>query len=156
MIVFRWLIRQVDSLVGTVLAASLGIAASQILAFMQQYQQRLGGHLAEALLNLRQIQNGTAYKDVSASARERLVATATDRVVELEAARDAIDNAGPFSKPFVFFTHLDPGIAGGTLRSYQPALPLDVTSLAYAALGMIIAWLIYNAIKSPARLFRRR
>ncbi len=152
----RWLIKQIDSLVGTVLAATLGIAASQALAFMQQYQQRLGGHLAEARLNLRQIRDGTALQDVSAGTREQLAAVATERIGELEAARDAIDAAGPFAKPFLFFTHVDWDIARGTLQSFQPAVPLDVTSLAYAALGMIIAWLIYNAIKSPARMFHRR
>lgn len=143
----RWLLRQIDSLIGVAIAAIAGLAASQLLAFIQQYQQRLGGHLAEARLNLqRALESGAA-------GRREVAQVAADRVAELEAADRAIRDAGVFSKPIAFLQHLDGSIAGGAFEAFQPALPLDATSLAYGGVGILLAWAVYHGIKAP---FRRR
>lgn len=142
-----WILRQIDSLIGVAIAAIAGLAASQLLAFIQQYQQRLGGHLDEARLNLqRALETGGA-------GRQEIARAAADRVAELEAADQAIRAAGVFSKPIAFLQHLDGTIADGTLQTFQPALPLDPTSLAYGGAGIVLAWILYNGIKAP---FRRR
>jgi len=39
------------------------------------------------------------------------------------------------------------------MSAFQPALPLDASSLLYGIAGIFIGWLIYGAIKTP---FMRR
>ena len=142
-----WILRQIDSLIGATVAAVAGLAASQLLTFIQQYQQRLGGHLAEARLNLqRMLETGGA-------GRQDLARAAAERGADLEAADRAMRDAGVVSKPVAFFRHVDGAIADGTLQTFQPALPLDPTSLAYGGVGIVLAWIAYNAIKAP---FRKR
>lgn len=142
-----WILRQIDSLIGATVAAVAGLAASQLLTFIQQYQQRLGGHLAEARLNLQRV------LETGGAGRQDLARAAAERVADLEAAENAIRDAGVFSKPVAFFRHVDGAIADGTLQTFQPALPLDPTSLAYGGVGIVLAWIAYNAIKAP---FRKR
>ena len=107
----RWLFRKLDSLVAAMFAALGGIAASQFLAFLQQYRQRLGGRLEEAEANYLLIRDGTLYRAVDESTRAQLAEAAQARVEVLATAYDAIDAADPFAKPFVFLRHIDGEIA---------------------------------------------
>jgi hypothetical protein len=135
--------RRIDRLIAAGLAVLAGGAGSQLLAFVQQYQQRLGGHLDEAGLFQQRI-----LALAGGDGGERLVAAAAARVAELQWAADAIAGAGPFAKPFVVLGHLDRAIAAGTLSDFQPALPLDPASLGYTAGGAAVALIAYGALRS--------
>ncbi|MBT7756209.1 MAG: DUF2937 family protein [Rhodospirillaceae bacterium] len=138
-------------------AAVTGLAALQLLAFIHAYQQRLGGHLDEARRGLETLINGTGRMAAEeASLRDRFAAVARDRVDGLTAAQDAIDNAGSFEKPFIFFTHLDVEIALATAKSFIPAIPLDGPSLIFGGIGIVLGWIMWGMIKAPAALFRRK
>jgi len=146
-----------DSLAGTVIAVVSGLTSLQLPAFIQAYLQRLGGHLDEARLGLAAIKAGQVGKVAAEPAlRERLLASAQERVDYLEAAQSAISHAGSFGQPFAFFTHLDNDIALATAQSFTPALPLDAPSLIFAILGILLGWLVWGTIKAPARLLRGR
>lgn len=134
----RRLGRRMDTLIAVALAALAGGAGSQSLTFVQQYQQRLGGHLDEARLFQQSI-----LALAGGDGRERLVETAAARVAELQRAVDAIAGAGPFAKPFVVLGHLDRAIAAGTLKDFQPALALDPASLGYTAAGAALVGIAY-------------
>lgn len=152
----RWLLRKVDALCGTIIAAVAGLAASQSLAFIQQYVQRLGGHLDEAKLQLRNILEGAAYREVDAATKDRFADATLNRIAELSEAHEAIKGAGPLMKPVQFLAKLDPDIALATWTNFQPALPLDMPSLIIAAAGMVAAWLIYELVKLPFAAMLRR
>lgn len=145
----RWLLRKIDSLVAAMFAALGGIAASQFLAFLQQYRQRLGGRLEEAEANYLLIRDGTLYRAVDESTRAQLAAAAQARVDALAGAHDAIAAADPFAKPFVFLRHIDGEIARATFETFQPALPLDAVSLAYGGAGLLLTWILYELLKAP-------
>ncbi|MBT3395783.1 MAG: DUF2937 family protein, partial [Alphaproteobacteria bacterium] len=49
----KWFFAKIDSLIGTIFAAAMGLLTSQFLAFVQQYRQLLNGRLAEAQRNVR-------------------------------------------------------------------------------------------------------
>lgn len=151
------LVHKIDSLLGTVVAAVAGLAGTQLLAFMQQYRQRLEGHLAEAELHVRQIREATLYANVEVTTKAKLHEAALDRVSELTDSLDAMLTADPVTRPFVFLAHLEREIARAALDSFQPALPLDVVSLAYGGAGMVLAWIVYELLKAPfaARVRRR-
>lgn len=108
---------------------------SQLPEFMQQYLQRLGGHLDEA----RRLQ-------------ETSPALAA-RVAELVQAHDSLTSAGVLVRPYAFLRHLQPEIALNTLQIFRPALPLTLEGLVYAGFGMLAAVLLLRLVLEP---FRRR
>jgi hypothetical protein len=143
-----WTLRKIDSLVGTVIAAAAAVAAAQIEPFIAYYLQRLGGHLDEARLNSQSIAGSTA-EGLEPATRDLLVAEAHARVLELEKGFVAIVDAGMFERPFVFARHAEPDIASAAFAAFEPALSLDTASLVYGAVGMLLAWGIWEIVKLP-------
>lgn len=152
-----WIGNKLDSLAGTIIAVVTGVSSLQVPAFMHAYLQRLGGHLDEARLGLTAIKNGQVGSTIDeAVLRERLTLASQERVEYLESAQTAITHSGPFTQPISFVTHMDNDIALATLQAFTPSLPLDIPSLVFAMVGIILGWLLWAGIKSPARLIRRR
>jgi hypothetical protein len=109
---------------------------SQAPEFFQQYLQRLGGALDElARLHLQ-------------------VPSAQARLASLTAARDALQNASGFVRPYDFASHLQPEIALGTLAAFRPALPLTVEGFLYAIVGLFLGVALVNLVHRPARRLR--
>ena len=152
----KWFLAKLDSLVSAVFAASFGLAASQLLEFIQQYRQRLGGHLAEAQLAFRETIENTTYRGLDATARQALAVPQQDRIADLSTAANALSTAGPWDLPWKFFWNLDWSIAKATFSVFQPALPLDLVSLTYAAAGMVIGWVLWGLLKALVQPPRRR
>ncbi|MDA1132950.1 MAG: DUF2937 family protein [Proteobacteria bacterium] len=148
-----WLLRRLDSFVSTLFAALAGIAASQFLSFVQQYRQRLGGHLAEAQFNVRQTMDGPVYRGMDAEAQRQLLGPLVGRVNDLNDANTALATARPWELPWAFLQAADWEIASGALADFQPALPVDAASLLYTAAGLLLGWAVYDLLKWP---FRRR
>ncbi|MEQ8369722.1 MAG: DUF2937 family protein [Alphaproteobacteria bacterium] len=149
------MLRRMASLAGAVLLAVAGLAGSQLLAFMQQYAQRLAGHLDEARRQLVQAQDGSGvFAGVAVDVRQTVAEAMMLRVEGLTAAMDGLDQAGPWQRPFVFIQNLDWSIAAGTASDFTPALPLDTTSLVYGATAIIVVWSVLQL--AGAALRRRR
>jgi hypothetical protein len=79
-------------------------------------------------------------------------------VDELSAADAALRGASMWDRPFVFFGHIDWGIAKATWAIYRPAVPTTPEGFTYAGLGILIALgLYYGAVRAPiAAHFRRK
>jgi hypothetical protein len=150
------------------------VAFTQLPEFIQQYLQRLGGHLDEARrqvesftqvaaaskITLAQLIERTRQTPDEAVAQlSRTMSDAVARVDHLAAADAAIRNASPWTKPFVFLTNVDGDIARGTWDIYQPAVPTTAEGVVYAGLGILMVWALYAAaIRYPITfvLERRR
>lgn len=152
----RWLASKFDSLLGSATAAVVALSASQFLAFVQQYRQRLGGHLDEARRNLSEVESGALYQSLDAASRQTVLADVNVRVDALQVADAALRDAGLFARPYAFARHFDRDIAAATLTDFQPALPLDIASLSYAGIGLLLGWLIYELVRSPVVAMARR
>ena len=152
----RWTLRKCDALLGTVLAAVAGVAFAQLPAFIQQYLQRLGGHVDEAQLNLSQVITGASFRTLDAPAREVLTVSLNQRVSELETGEQAITGASASVRPFIFLRELNPDIAMATFRAFEPAVPLSTAGLIYGVTGIVAGWLFYELLKVPAGLAVRR
>ncbi|MBI1775517.1 MAG: DUF2937 family protein [Proteobacteria bacterium] len=153
----HWLLRRLDSAAGAVFAALGFVLASQFQEFLQQYLQRLGGHLDEARANYLSLVTGGVARTLDPALRETVVAGARARVDSLDRALAAIRDAGPVTRPFQLVTHIDLEIARATFAAYQPAVPTDPLSLAYAAAGLILGLVVWELVKlPPALIFRRR
>lgn len=156
-----------DSFVDRVLCVVGAILFSQAPEFMQQYLQRLGGHLDEArrqLAHFKQIadQAGISLDNfinqTSVNAEPTVaklggvMKDTADRVSDLAAAQDALQHASLWTRPFVFFRHLDLGIAQGTWSAYQPGVPTTFEGLVYALLGMLVLLVVYHfSVRRPIR-----
>ena len=152
-----WIQRRLNSLAESIFAAVTGLAALQLLAFIHAYQQRLGGHLDEARRGLNNLVTGTAKLAAEeASLWESYAALARERVDGLNSAQEAIDKAGPFEKPFVFFTHMDMDIGVATAQNFVPAIPLDGPSLIFGGIGIVLGWALWGLIKAPTALLRKK
>ncbi len=146
-----WILRKLDSLAGGVLAAAGGMVTSQSLAFVQQYLQRLGGHLDEARLNLRIILENAEVPSAGPApeAMRPIVETTQARLAHLQEAHDAIATADLWHRPFVFLNHADWAIARATADRFQPAIPIDLHSLVFTLGGVVLALILWEILKLP-------
>jgi hypothetical protein len=160
-----------DSLTDRVLCVFGAILFSQGPEFMQQYLQRLGGHLDEARHQLAIYHNTSAQAglsfdqfvaktnanaDTDVARLGGVMADAADRVISLQSAHDALFHSALWERPFIFVRHLDIGIARATGAAYQPAVPTTAEGLVYALSGMLLILALYHlGLKNTFRLFRR-
>jgi hypothetical protein len=162
-----------ERLLDRVLCVAGAVLFSQLPEFMQQYLQRLEGHLDEATLvlskfkdaaaqsgmSLDQLVAGTAQNpDPSMGKLGGVIRQAIARADELGAADTALRQASALTRPFVFLRHLDVGIARATLAIYRPAVPTTLEGFAYAGFGIILIMALYHlAVRGPiARHLRKR
>jgi hypothetical protein len=161
-----------EGLLDRALCVAGTVIFSQVPEFMQQYLQRLGGHLDEArrqLIQFKQVaaQSGltldrligqtTANADPAVAKLGGVMTEAVTRVDSLEAAQTAIQHAPLWSRPFVFARHVDPEIARATWSIFKPAVPTTPEGLVYALLGMLVLMSVYHlGIKYPIVRSRAR
>jgi hypothetical protein len=162
-----------ERLLDRILCVVGAVLFSQFPEFMQQYLQRLEGHLDEARLVVDRFKDAAAQSGMSldqlvAGAAQNpdpsmgklggVIQAAVARVDELRASDAALRGASIVARPFVFLTHMDRGIARATLAIYKPAVPTTAEGLIYAGLGIILILAIYHlTIRGPiARHMSRR
>jgi hypothetical protein len=162
-----------ERLLDRVLCVLGAVVFSQVPEFMQQYLQRLEGHLDEARLQLERFraaaaQSGMTLDQLVAGAARNpdpsmgrlggVVRSLIARVDELASADAALRHASLWKRPFVFAGHLDAGIARATWSIFRPAVPTTVEGLLYAGAGTVIALTAYHlCVRAPvARHLRRR
>lgn len=161
-----------ESLVDRILCVVGAVLFAQAPEFMQQYLQRLGGHLAEARRQLAQFEEiarqagksvqelATQYAanaDPAVVSMGKLVNDSELRVSALGAAEAAIRDASVWSRPFVFLRQLDWEIARGTGSIYKPAVPTTIEGLLYGLIGVVLILGLYYGFLRPVtiRVFGR-
>lgn len=162
-----------DHLLDRLLCIAGAISFSQLPEFIQQYLQRLGGHLDEARRQLDQFRGAakqagmpleqfatatSGNADPGLSHLGAVMQESISRVDSLAAADAAVRRATLLGKPFVFIEHLDPTIARATWNVFQPAVPTTMEGLVYAASGAMVLFSLYHLlVRYPVRrLFRAR
>jgi len=162
-----------DSLTDRILCVLGAVVFSQGPEFMQQYLQRLGGHLAEARRQLavfestaaqagatleQFIRQAGANPDPGVARLGGVMTDAVARAGSLQSAHDALLQAAIWERPFVFLRHLDLEIARATGAIYQPAVPTTWEGLAYAFAGMLVFLAAYHLVlkRGLAVLSRRQ
>lgn len=167
----RGLFGMFDSLIDRILCVVGAILLSQGPEFMQQYLQRLGGHLDEARRQVaiyqhtadqsgvtleHFVQQTAANADPSVARLGQVVQDSIKRETSLQAAHDALLHAAPWERPMVFLRHVDVSIARATVAVYKPAMPTTAEGLAYALSGMLLMLAFYHwGLKAVYRLLTR-
>ncbi len=157
----RPIFRAGEGLLDRVLCLLGAVAFCQLPEFIQQYLQRLGGHLDEARRQLAQfeavaaqskltlaqfIERTSANADEAVARLGGIMQAAIDRVAELSSTESALRNASLWEKPFVFFANLDRSIAAATMDVYRPAVPTTIEGLLYAIAGMVTILCVYHGL----------
>ncbi len=161
-----------DGLLDRALCVIGTLLFSQVPEFMQQYLQRLGGHLDEARRQLEQfqqtatqsgltlaklIEQTTANADPAVAKLGGVMTEALARVDTLATAQAAMQHASLWSRPFVFLEHVDTAIAHATWTIFKPAVPTTLEGLLYSLAGMLTLLAIYHlGIKYPVACTLRR
>lgn len=145
----NWFARKLDSLGGAISAGVFFAAASQFAEFVQQYTQRLGGHLDEARHYAAGVADPGRHQGMDPVTRDSLVKEAGQRVAEIEQAHGAIVDADLISLPWQFFRHIDYGVATRTWEQFSPAVPVDLEGGVYAATGILLGLIVYELVKVP-------
>lgn len=161
-----------EGVLDRVLCVLGAVLFSQAPEFMQQYLQRLGGHLDEARRQLDEyqtaatqsgqtlaqlIQHAGASPDPGVSRLAGVIAGTQTRVAQLAADEQAIRAAHALARPFVFVRHADAAIARATWQHFRPAVPTTLEGLFYALLGLFLLVSLYHgAVKLPIRRAWRR
>jgi hypothetical protein len=164
--------RVFDGLIDRLLCILGAVLFSQGPEFMQQYLQRLGGHLQEAqrqlgLFRQAATQSGQTLERFIIETRTNanagvahlssVMSDAVDRTASLQTAHDALTHSSLWTRPFVFLQHIDPAIARATWAAYLPAVPTTLEGLLYAMAGMLACLLIYHVgIKGLLGLLLRK
>jgi hypothetical protein len=163
----RTLLGAVEGLLDRALCVIGAVIFSQAPEFMQQYLQRLGGHLDEARRQLQQFQQAAAKSGLTLDrlidqtstnadpAVAKLGGVMTDaitRVDALQTAQSAIQHASLWNRPFVFLRYLDPSIAHATWMIFKPAVPTTPEGFVYALAGMLALISTYHlGVKYPIK-----
>jgi DUF2937 family protein len=161
-----------ETLLDRILCVTGAVLFSQFPEFMQQYLQRLEGHLDEARLVVARFKDAAAQSGMSldqllAGASQNpdpsmgklgaVVRVSLARVDELSGADAALRGATVWTRPFVFFSHMDAGIARATLSIYKPAVPTTAEGILYAAVGIVFILALYHgAVRAPISRHLRR
>jgi len=151
----------INNIIDRCFFTAIFILGVQLPEFMQQYQQRLAGHLAEAQSQLNQFEiiaqqhfDGsiitmvTRYKDNSEAAivsTGELIERLSLRVEYLSTHLAQITQSDYLHNVYLFIWHLDNEIARGTAEHFSMAIPLEINAIATGG-TLAITTLILKAI----------
>ena len=147
------------------------ILGVQLPEFIQQYQQRLSGHLNESKLQLAQFEtiaqqhfDGSLitmisrYKSNSEASivnTGELIERLTHRVQYLTDHLEQITSTDYLNQIYLFVRHLDQQIAIATTEQFSMAIPVELHAIATGATlaigALIVKELTYTAVKYPFR-----
>ena len=144
---------------------------SQIPQFMQQYKQRLAGHvdaLQKIIHQLRQIasfsqksleeyiQKFRESADSDFARQGDFMQGILTRWQELHQTLEHLTQSPFWLQPYYFLKDFQADIARSTLDSFQPGLNLTVEGICYAGVGMITGWFFYQMISKSLVFGYRR
>jgi hypothetical protein len=132
---------------------------SQIPEFMQQYIQRLSGHVEELHRLLNQLREAATHSNKSLEQYIEKFTSSSDpdfthqgefmqgilaRWEELHHALLDITHSSIWVRPLAFLKEFQYDIAHSTFASFEPGISLSLEGLCYAAGGILIGWAFYQ------------
>ena len=134
---------------------------SQIPQFMQQYTQRLAGHVDALQKLINQLHQMAAFSHKNLDQYIQKFKESADpdfirqgdfmqgivtRWQELQQALNHLTQSPFWLRPYYFLRDLQSDIAHSTFASFQPGINLTIEGLCYAGGGMILGWALYQLI----------
>jgi hypothetical protein len=151
--------------------AIVGLTASQIPEYAQQYRQRLGGAIDElqqivaefdadsARIGLSEregIARLTGNSDEFVRARGLQMNEITQRLQRLSSAKAAMAQAGSLGRLVALATDFDPLIARRAYASYEPAVPVTSEGFILGGVGLVSGYALFQALAARFRRLGQR
>ncbi|WP_441004000.1 DUF2937 family protein [Pseudocolwellia agarivorans] len=148
------------------------ILGLQLPEFIQQYSQRLSGHLNEALLQLGDYQeiadrhfDGNlklmvdkylTNSEPSINETAHVISKVTERVTDLQNHLTNLQDAEYINRVFYFITEFDESMAQATIQQYQLAIPLSLPALVSGTLfALCIVIFIHLSLRTSKSVCRK-
>jgi len=148
------------------------ILGLQLPEFIQQYSQRLSGHLNEALLQLGDYQeiadrhfDGNlklmvdkylTNSEASINETAHVISKVTERVKDLQSHLTNLQDAEYINRVFYFITEFDESMAQATIQQYQLAIPLSLSALISGTLfALCIVIFIHLCLRTSKSVCRK-
>jgi len=150
--------RWISGLTDRMFAVLGALILSQAPQVMNQYEHRLGGHIAELQMQIHQmelaaVQSGKTLEqyvqkfqtspDEDFVSQGRIMGGMVKRLGGLSKAYNNLHHGSIFSRPFVFLYGMKLDIAKETLNSYQIGLAVNLEGLVYALIGICAGFFLY-------------
>ncbi len=157
-----------SSIIDRIFCLVLALGMSQVPRFIELYETRLSGHVAEAQkivskytqaaelfnMNISQyISKLSSVSDPMVHVQAKIMEDSVVRMNALELGYHKLLYATWYEKPFAFLRYLDLEVAQATIKNFTFGLSFTIQTLVWMALGLLIAVMISSAISS---LFKRR
>ena len=125
----------------------------QLPLFIQQYEMRLSGHVAESARLVQDLEKSAAlthkslqaYIDKFLQQEDRDFASSGQvmqktvrRYGDLRIALSSLEHAGPIKRPFVFIAHLQGDVFQESLHNFTPGFSLTLETIAYGVMGLFM------------------
>lgn len=142
---------------------------SQFPLFMQEYAMRLSGHVDElryqfdaikkiAILSgktLEQyIEKFSSHSDLDFARQGALIEAMQARFVRLSESLSLLQEASPFTKPFLFITRVDWTIGKASLEGFKPGILFTLEGAFYVAAGMAAGYGLFKLLLVSFRVVR--
>lgn len=149
----------------------MGLTASQLPEYAQQYRQRLGGAIDELQKIVTEFDADSAREGLTEQqgiarllengdnfVRERgeQMNEVVQRLHALSSANAAMARAGPLGRLVVLTTDFDPLIARQAYASFEPAIPVTSEGFILGGIGLICGYALFRALTAPFRVFGRK
>ena len=148
------------------------ILGIQLPEFMQQYMQRLSGHLHEAHYQLGQFQAiaDNQFQGNLLALIERyqsngdevfrqtghMVENLMQRIEGFNLSLNHLQQGDYLNRLYYFITEIDPELAAATLEQYQLAVPLDIDAFASGAILAILLLFLTSLLSTVIKRLIRR
>ncbi len=161
------MLKWVGELIDRVFAVLCAFVFAQLPLFMQQYQQRLSGHVAELTLQIDKMTDAAGFTgktlnqfiekfmndpDPDFSHQGQIMNYMVLRSKELTHSLNQLINSSIFAKPFVFVYNINADIAHKTYNNFSVGLPFNLEGLVYALVGVIFGFILFSSLR---KLFKR-
>ena len=152
----------IAKVVSRVFLAFFIILFSQLPVFVDQYEIRLQGHVAESLRQIQAFQTAAAMSgktlpqyiskfaeqaDPDFKSQGKLMEDAVERNLSLTRASEALKVANLFIRPVVFIRYVDTQVLADAWKSFTPGLSFDLNMALWAGTGFLFGWLLLMALK---------
>ena len=140
---------------------------AQFPQFFLQYLHQLHGHVAELSYQVQQFELSAKLSGKTLSQlifkflqnsdpdivrQGDLMRSIVERLVTMQNAQIALQEASLWSKPFHFVRHVQGSIAQDTWQKFQFGFSFSTESLVYACIGLIVGYSLFQMIKSTLLL----
>lgn len=163
----KWIFSLLDRICAVVGA----LAFSQVPEFIQQYLQRLGGHVAELNHQIQIITYNAAASgknldqyihkfkmsgDIDFVHQGEMMQEMALRYQTLLHNLQEIQQATAWGRGIKFFYHIDFIIARETMHHFVPGVSFSLEGMVYGLVGLMFGWMLISNLRKAMSLLKKR